>query len=141
MDKDIDINLANSRIENSKDWAMTRVMADYARTKPQKNLTPIVLHTATRKTHLALAIAPAWGVFFPPYNIARLTAVTRTAGYKTSVFDVNVKAYRHTLGNLSFNAWDTNREWMWTGRWYFKELHPHVEPVLTDYVEIGRAHV
>jgi anaerobic magnesium-protoporphyrin IX monomethyl ester cyclase len=135
MDKDTEINLANSRIENSKDWAMTRVMADYARTKPQKNLTPIVLHNATRQTHLALAIAPAWGVFFPPYNIARLTAVARTAGYKTSVFDVNVKAYRHTLGNLDFNAWDTNREWMWTGRWYFKDLHPHVEPVLTDYVD------
>jgi hypothetical protein len=134
MDKDIELNLANSRMNNSKDWAMTRVMADYARTKPQKNVTPVILHQATRRTHLIMAIAPAWGVFFPPYNIARLTATVRAAGYRASVFDVNVKAYRYTLDKLNFSAWDTNREWMWTGRTYFQELHPHIEPVLTDYV-------
>jgi len=135
MDKDIKIKLSNSQAANGKDWAMTRVMADYARTKPQKNLTPIVIDPATRQTHLALAIAPAWGVLFPPYNLARLTAVARSAGYKTSVFDVNVKTYKQLSGKLDFNAWDANREWMWIGRWYFKELRTHVEPVLEEYVK------
>jgi anaerobic magnesium-protoporphyrin IX monomethyl ester cyclase len=125
----------NNNIENNKDWAMTRLMSDYARVLPQKNITSIVMNTATRRTHLALAIAPAWGVFFPPYNIARLTSAARHAGYKTTVFDVNVKAYRFILNNLEFNPWDHNREWMWVGRRYFQELHPHIEPVLKEYVD------
>jgi len=124
-----------SNIANGKDWAMIRTMSDYARTNPQKNLTPVVICNATRKTHLALVIAPAWGVFFPPYNLARLSAVTRTAGYRTSVFDVNVKTYRHLLNNLDFDPWDPTKEWMWAGNAYFRELQPHIEPVLSDYVE------
>jgi hypothetical protein len=127
------IRTATSRIDNSKDWAMTRVMADFARTTPQKNLTPVEIKPATRRTRLALVMLPEWGVWFPPYNVSRLSSVARAAGYETHVFDINVKAWRATKDIMPFDAWDPSKEWMWVGKWYHKELHRFMEPVLNEY--------
>ena len=124
-----------ARLANVKDWAMAQTMADLVKQKPQKNLTQVVIHNATRKTHVCLVMVPEWGVFFPPYNIARLSAVTRAAGYKTTVFDVNVKAWRATKDVIPFDAWDGSKEWMWTGKWYYSELHAYMEPTLQKFVD------
>lgn len=38
---------------------------------------------------ISFVVAPAWGVLFPPYNLARLTGLLRKYKYKVSVHDVN----------------------------------------------------
>jgi len=128
-------NLENAGSDLGKDWAMALTMKDLVRLTPQKNLTPVVINPATRKTHLVLVMTPEWGVFFPPYNIARLTAVTRAAGYKTTVFDVNVKSWQKLKDTMPFDPWHHAREWMWVGKNYYDNLHAHVEPVLQEYVD------
>jgi anaerobic magnesium-protoporphyrin IX monomethyl ester cyclase len=131
MDKKLESNGADL----GKDWAMALTMKDLVRQTPQKNLTPIEIVPATRKTHLVLVMAPEWGVFFPPYNIARLTAVTRAAGYKTTVFDINVKSWQKLKDNMPFDPWHHAREWMWVGKNYYDNLHHYLEPVFQDYVD------
>lgn len=118
-----------------KDWAMALTMKDLVRQKPQKNLTPVVITPATRKTHLVLIMAPEWGVYFPPYNLARLTAVTRAAGYRTSIFDINVKSWQRIKNALPFDPWHHAREWMWVGKNYYDNLHQHLEPIFQEYIE------
>ena len=110
-----------------KDWAMAKTMANFARATPQKNLTPVIINTATRNTKLALVLMPEWGIFFPPYNLSRLSAMARAAGFATQVFDINIKAYHAIKNKLDFDPWDGSREWMWTGKWYLQELHPQLE--------------
>lgn len=118
-----------------KDWAMALTMKDLVKTKPQKNLTPVNIVPATRNTHLVLVMAPEWGVYFPPYNIARLSAVTRSAGYKTTVFDINVKSWQRIKSSLHFDPWHHSREWMWTGKHYYDNLHNYLEPVFQEYID------
>ena len=128
-------NMSDSMVANSKEWAMVRTMKDMVRHTPQKNLTPVVINHATRKTRLALVMLPEWGIWFPPYNMSRLSSVTRASGFHTTVYDINVKAYHLLKNTLDFDPWDPSREWLWIGEWYFKELHPHLESLLQEYVE------
>jgi len=128
-------NMADSMVANSKEWAMVRTMKDMVRHTPQKNLTPVVINHATRKTRLALVMLPEWGIWFPPYNMSRLSSVTRASGFHTKVYDINVKAYHLLKNTLDYDPWDPSREWLWIGEWYFKELHPHLESLLQEYVE------
>lgn len=129
------IELANSTLENVKDWAMARTMSELVKTKPQKNLTPVVINSATRNTKLVLVLLPEWGVFFPPYNMSKLSAIARAAGYHTTVFDVNVKAWNKLKNILSFDPWDQSKEWLWIGKRYYSDLHQHVKPILEEYLE------
>ena len=118
-----------------KDWAMAKTMAQFARSTPQKNLTPVVIANATRNTRLTLVLMPEWGVFFPPYNLSRLSAVTRSAGYHTTVLDINIRAYHTLKNNLDIDFWDASREWMWIGNWYNREIHPHLQNLYNDYID------
>ena len=121
---------------NSKDWAMVKGMQAMARTKPQKNVTPITIsHDVTRQTQLVLVLLPEWGVYFPPYNLSRLAGVTRSAGFETTIFDVNVKSWQQLKDQLPYDPWDPAREWCWQGPTYIKEIHPHLEPIMSDYVD------
>jgi hypothetical protein len=129
-------NEAELPIGLGKDWAMVRTMAQYVKNTPQKNITPVVIENVTRKTKLSLIMMPEWGVYFPPYNLSRLSAVTRAAGFKTTVFDINVKSYHLLKDKLDFDPWDSNREWMWVGDWYTKELHPHLDNLFKTYARM-----
>jgi tRNA A37 methylthiotransferase MiaB len=121
---------------NSRDWAMVKGMQAVARTKPQKNVTPInIQHDVTRQTQLVLVLLPEWGVYFPPYNLSRLAGVTRSAGFKTTIFDINVKSWQRLKDKLEYDPWDPAREWCWQGPTYIKEIHPHLEPIMQEYVE------
>ena len=109
---------------NSKDWAMVKGMQAMARTKPQKNITPITIsHDVSRQTQLVLVLFPEWGVYFPPYNLSRLAGVTRSAGFKTTIFDINVKSWQRLKDQLPYDPWDPAREWCWQGPTYIKEIH------------------
>ena len=127
-------NAAEVPIGLGKDWAMAKTMAQFAKSTPQKNLTPVVIANATRNTRLTLVLMPEWGVFFPPYNLSRLSAVTRAAGFHTTVLDVNIKAYQKLKNNLDIDYWDASREWMWIGDWYNREIHPHLIDLYSAYL-------
>ena len=119
----------------SKDWVMVKSMMSYARTKPQHGLTPIELEPVTRKTRLSLIMLPEWGVYFPPYNLSRLSGVTRAAGYDTKVYDINVKSWRRLKDTAPIDYWDPSREWMWPSSFYMKEIHPYLEPIFNEQIE------
>ena len=129
-------NEAEVPVSLGKDWAMAKTMAQFARSTPQKNLTPVIIHNATRKTRLTLVIMPEWGVFFPPYNLSRLCAMSRSAGFHTTMLDVNIKAYHELKGKLDYDAWDGSREWVWAGKSYNEEIHPHLVPLFKKYLKI-----
>ena len=40
--------------------------------KPRKNVKPVDISYATRKTTITLCVLPSWAIFMPPYSIARL---------------------------------------------------------------------
>jgi hypothetical protein len=121
---------------NSKDWAMIETMMKLARKTPQHGMTKLDLYQVTRKTKLALLMVPLWGVFFPPYNLSRLSGVTAAAGYNTKVYDINVKAWHHLQDKTSLDLWDPSKEWMWQGKWYEETIRPHLEPLLEQYIEM-----
>lgn len=114
---------------------MIRAMSPLARKNPQKNLTPVEIQPATRQTSLVLILLPEWGTYFPPYNLSRLAAVTRAAGYQTTVYDVNVACWNKLKGVTDVDYWDPSREWMWQGDWYKNEIAPHVQPIYQEYIE------
>lgn len=119
----------------SKDWVMVKSMMSLARKKPQHGLVPIELDPVTRKTKLTLVMLPEWGIYFPPYNLSRLAGVTRAAGYDTTVHDINVKAWRRLKETAPIDYWHPSREWMWAGQEYMQEIHKHLEPVMSEFVQ------
>ena len=111
-------------------------MLQYAKPVPQKNLSTVKIDNVTRKTHIAFILMPKWAVFFAPYNIARLAAVTRAAGYKTSVFDWNVTTWRKLQQALEEDPYQGHgsRDYLWLDDMYEKKLHRFVEPILQEYL-------
>jgi radical SAM superfamily enzyme YgiQ (UPF0313 family) len=123
-------------VGSSKDWAMVKTMQDFARNKPQKNLTPVTINAATRKTKLALLVLPEWGVYFPPYNLSRLSAVARSAGYEVKVYDVNIDAWHKLRNQLDFDPWDPSKEFLWEkAGTYLTQLHQHLEPIYHSFID------
>jgi hypothetical protein len=126
-----------SSLADDKHLGTAATMAQYARTLPQKNLTQININEATRNTKVVFIMVPEWGIMFPPYNMARLSAITRAAGYETAVFDINIEANSELSKNsaIGYDPWDGSREFHWTGEWYHKELHQYTEPIFQRYIE------
>ena len=126
-------------LPEDKHVATVKSMLQYASPRPQSNLSSFKVENITRKTHIALILMPKWAVFFAPYNIARLTAVTRAAGYRTSAFDWNVETWNHlrkTMGknNDPFEG-HGSRDYLWLDEMYDRNLKDHVEPLLEQYLE------
>jgi len=122
---------------DAKHQKVLDALKPYARAKPQSNLTEVKIDYVTRKSSIAFLVLPEWAINFPPYNVARLAAVTKTAGYKTYAFDLNAKAskdYKNWEG-LDFNPWDGAREWKWIGDSYHTDLHQFVKPFMESYIE------
>lgn len=89
----------------------------------------------TKKFRVALIVAPAWGIVFPPYNIAKLTGLLRSYGYSTTSFDVNIEAY-HLLKEYGYDYWDSNMYYLWLDRSLFKKfIFPYIKPLLDKVVE------
>jgi hypothetical protein len=121
--------------------SMMDAIAPYAKKTEQKNLTPVYVNYKTRKTKLVLALCPEWAPMFPPFNLARLSGVAKSAGYETHILDINIRAYNEYRGNwqpnklLPFNLWDPSSSWHWLGDTYNKDIHPVLEPILQEAVE------
>ena len=116
----------------ARDLAMLKALELQGRPKAQKNLkTVVVNHQVTRKTKVALALLPEWGPHIPPYNLARITALSRSSGFETRVYDINIDCY----SRIDKAYWGGYKEWKWTGDDYYTEIHPLIEPVLKEYLE------
>lgn len=124
---------------NDRHLSMLRAIAPYSKQQVQKNVTDVAIHKATRTTKMALVLLPEWAPFFPPFNLARLSAVAREAGYDTRILDLNAKCYNEWNKNIrktvDFGLWDGASSWKWHGENYYKHLHPYFEPILRTHIK------
>jgi radical SAM superfamily enzyme YgiQ (UPF0313 family) len=123
-----------------KHLAMLQAIAPFAKSKVQKNMTTIDVDYAHRNTKLMLILMPEWAEMFPPFNLARLSAVAKKAGYKTKCLDLNIAAYRTMRdpvksGAIAYDPWDGTREWTWREATYYTDIHPHLETLYRNYIE------
>lgn len=125
--------------ESGRDMAMVRSMMQYARPRPQANLVPVTIQPATRKIKLSLVIMPKWAVYFAPYGLARITAMTRAAGYETSTFDFNVETYQRfkkIFGEQeSPYSGAGSTDFLWLDDMYDHRIKPYLEPLLEEYLD------
>ena len=106
--------------------------------KPRMNVTSVDVASATRKTKFTLCLLGSWAIYMPPYNLARLSALSREAGYHTRVFDFNVESH-YELKELNpelADAWNGANYWWWQDPEYYKKIHPTYEPILQQYIDI-----
>lgn len=121
--------------------AMMKAIEPYAKPTQQKNLTPVYIDYKTRKTKLILALCPEWAPMFPPFNLARLSGVAKTAGYETHIMDINIRAHNEYMQKWShqnlipFRLWDPSAFWHWTGDTYWKDIHPVLQPLLEQCLD------
>ena len=134
-------------VADARHRSMMEAIAPYAKPTIQKNLTPVYVDYKTRNTKLALVLCPEWSPYMPPFSLARLSGVAKSAGYETKIMDLNVKAYNAHKNDwqpnkkLPFRLWDPSASWHWLGDTYMKDIHPVLEPILSkavdDLIEYG----
>jgi len=121
---------------DEKHLKVMQAILPYARSTPQNNLTEVVINNVTRKNKILFLLLPEWAFNFPPYNLARLLSVVKTAGYAADAVDLNVKAHRdHVNWDIDFNPWHGSKEWRWMGNSYREHLHQHMLPLLEKYIQ------
>lgn len=106
--------------------------------RARSNVKSVGVNVGTRKTKMTLCVLGSWAIYMPPYNLARLSALMREAGYPTIVHDFNVDShYLIKEANPSLDdAWNGANYWWWQGDEYYKRIHPTYEPILKEYLEI-----
>lgn len=127
-----EVSLALPDETNDKHLAMLAVLGSVQRKSPQKNVTQVVLnqHQVTRRSRVALVIAPEWGAYIAPYNVARMTALAKGSGFEARAFDINIAAYQATDKTL----WDGYLDWKWSTH-YHEQVHAIIEPCLREWVD------
>jgi len=106
--------------------------------KPRLNVKSVDVLSSTRKTKITFCILGSWAIYMPPYNLARLSALTREAGYYTRVFDFNVESHydlKDANPNLT-DAWNGANYWWWQAHEYWHRIHPTYEPILNNYIDL-----
>ena len=118
--------------------AMMQAIAPYSKSSISKNLTPLEIVPATKKSKVMLILMPEWNTYFPPFNLARLSAIARRSGYSTKALDLNVKAhnYFHSFETppIDFDPWDPGRFFQWQS-YYFEKLHPIFKDFFLSYID------
>lgn len=84
---------------------------------------------------ISLVTAPAWGVIFPPYSIARLTSLLRHYGYKVYVHDTNIDAFHYLKSKIDTNYWEGKYYYAWERPVFDEEIFPLIKPVLDKAIE------
>jgi len=124
---------------DAKHETMRRAIAPYAKTAVPQAPTRDEgnLDYVTKKTKLLLVLMPEWSAFFPPFNLARLSAMARSNGFQTRIMDVNIRGYKHyrdvlePKNTFDFPLWSAVSIWRWIGEEnYMTMLHPHFEEIL-----------
>ena len=128
-------------LADARHRSMMEAIAPYAKKTQQQNLTPIYVDYKTRNTKLVLILCPEWAPMFPPFNLARLSGVAKSAGYETHIMDLNVRAFNAYRNDwqpnqkLPFRLWDPSASWHWLGETYMNDIHPVLEPILSNAVD------
>lgn len=123
-------------IQDLRHRAMMDAIAPYAKKTQQSNTTPVYVNYKTRNTKLVLVLCPEWAPEMPPFNLARLSGIAKTAGYDTTIMDLNIRAFNEYSGNwwpnklIPFRLWDPSASWHWLGDTYMRDIHPLLEPLL-----------
>lgn len=117
-----------------KHVAMMQSMTPLAKKVTARNLTDVEIKPATKKLKVLFLLLPEWSANFPPFNIARLSAVTTNAGYETKAIDYNVEAFNyvnveHSGALFEYNPWDGARDWHWNQEHYMTDIHPVIKEV------------
>lgn len=129
-------DIADARHRNMMD-----AIAPYAKKTEQKNLTPVYVDYKTRNTKLVLTLCPEWSPYMPPFSLARLSGIAKSAGYETTIMDLNVRAYNEYRldwqpnNKLPFSLWDPSSSWHWLGDTYINDIHPILEPLLSKAID------
>jgi radical SAM superfamily enzyme YgiQ (UPF0313 family) len=126
---------------NDRHLAMLKAIAPYAKPNVQRHVTDVSIQHAQRQTKLMLVLLPEWSANFPPFNLARLSAVAKQAGYESQILDVNVKCFRKWNNYLKpnksvdFEMWNSGSSWRWIDESYYKFIHPLFESILKENLE------
>jgi len=126
---------------NDRHLAMLKAIAPYAKPNVQKNLTDVSIYRAERNTDLMLILLPEWSANFPPFNLARLSAVAKQAGYNSQILDINVQCFRKWVNELrpnklvDFEMWNSGSSWRWVDENYYRYIHPLFEPIFIDNLQ------
>jgi len=126
---------------NDRHLAMLKAIAPYAKSNVQKNLTDVSIYRAERNTDLMLILLPEWSANFPPFNLARLSAVAKQAGYNSRILDINVQCFRKWVNELrpnklvDFEMWNSGSSWRWVDENYYRYIHPLFEPIFIDNLQ------
>tara|TARA_B100001250_G_scaffold390139_1_gene389837 strand:+ start:593 stop:2485 length:1893 start_codon:yes stop_codon:yes gene_type:complete len=103
----------------------------------RKNVEAVRINKATRKTKITFCILGMWSPLLPPYNIARLTALTRAAGFETSVFDWNIESYYYmkTKDEKYEAFWEPSAYFRWIDdKNYHEQIFPEYKEILDEYI-------
>ena len=128
-------------VADERHQAMMDAIAPYAKKSIQKNLTPVYVDYKTRNTKMVLVLCPEWSPYMPPFSLAKLSGIAKAAGYETNIIDLNVRAYNahkndwRPNNKLPFRLWDPAASWHWLGDTYAKDIHPVLEPLLSQAID------
>ena len=134
-------NRPTEDVADQRHRSMMEAIAPYAKQTVQKNLTPVYVDYKTRNTKLVLVLCPEWSPYMPPFSLARLSGVAKSAGFETLILDLNVKAYREfrddwlPKGKIPFRLWDPSASWRWLGETYHRDVHHLLEPMMNKAID------
>ena len=117
------INHANSHLGNFEETESTFEIFD----RPWSE---------TTKYRVAMVMLPAWGILFPPYNLAKLTGLIRHYDYSTKVYDLNIESYHTIKNSLGEDYWRGELYFLWTIKENFLEkILPILKPLFDKAIE------
>jgi len=109
---------------------MLAKVAELSRGRPQKNLNSVIINPVTRTKKVAMIMAPFWNIHIAPYNIARLTALAKSAGFESCAYDLNILCYQQAK-----DLWSPYLDWKWEQDVYWTDIHPLIEPILLKEID------
>lgn len=101
---------------------------------------PDIPWAPTDKYRVAMLMPPSWSIYFPPYNLAKLTGLMRHYGYSVKVYDINVEGYHWFLENHGQDYWRYDRHFLWSIKDNFEqyllpELIPMFDKIIKDLID------
>jgi len=123
---------------NIRDLKLLEGMSQFSQKVNQTFVENQTTENATKDLSIVFLLLPQWDPSYPPYNLARLSGITEAAGYKTTVFDINIASFvdsRSWLNELDFDPWNANYMVKWFGQEYYNHLHEKLKPILEKYIE------
>jgi hypothetical protein len=87
------------------------------------------------KEHIVLIICPSWGIIFPPYNLAKITGLLRSQGYKVTIYDLNIDSYHILKQKTGVDFWSSEKYHLWFEDRFDTQILPHLKEYINDIME------